>query len=66
MINNGYVSKKRDAKKIKRWMKVQKFYYQQVSTGKWGLNEKHFRSFINKEKNSNFYLYILNKFYWIF
>ena len=29
-------------------------------------DEKHFRSFINKEKNSNFYLYILNKFYWIF
>ena len=32
-------------------------------TGEWGLNEKHFQNLINKAKNIDFYLHILNKFY---
>jgi len=34
----------------------------QISTGKWGLYEKHFQTLINKGKNNDFFLQILNNF----
>ena len=32
-------------------------------TGKWGHNEKHFQTLINKGKNIDFFLQILSDFY---
>lgn len=43
-------------------MKRKKVYLIPVSTGKWGLYEKYFQSLIDKEKNIDFYLQILNDF----
>ena len=34
-----------------------------ISTGKWGLNEKHFQYLINKGINMDFFLQIYNDFY---
>ena len=41
VINNEYVSKKRNEKEIEKWTKIQKVYHQRVSTGKWGVMKKH-------------------------